>query len=107
MKEGITTSEYSKGAYVEFIVCSLVAANLCLERKQVQPTSSFKDLGADMLDFYSIMLDLEAIFRIPILDGESRRFVTVGDVVIWILDHEQTQRFTIPVFGLKQSDYSI
>ncbi len=107
MKEGKSTREYSKGAYVEFIVCSLVAANLCLERRQVQPVSSFKDLGADILDFYSIMLDLEAIFRIPILDSESRRFITVGDVVIWILDHEQTQRFTIPVFGQKQSDHSI
>ena len=107
MKEGKSNRGYSKGAYVESIVCSLIATNLCLERKQVQPASSFKDLGADMLDFYSIMLDLEAIFRIPILDSESRRFVTVGDVVIWILEYEQTMRFTIPVFVQKQFDHSI
>jgi acyl carrier protein len=63
-------------------------------------------LGADVLDFYSIILDLEVVFRIPIPDSESRRFVTVGDVVIWILDHEQALRFTIPVFQHRRSDRS-
>jgi acyl carrier protein len=95
------------GRYVENIVCSLVAANLCLERRQVQAASSFRELGADLLDFYSIILDLEVVFRMPIPDNESRRFVTVGDVVIWILDHEQARRFTIPVFQHRQSDRSI
>jgi acyl carrier protein len=95
------------GHYVENIVRSLVAANLCLEPRQVQPISSFRELGADVLDFYSIILDLEVVFRIPIPDSESQRFVTVGDVVIWILDHEQALRFTIPVFNYRQSDRSI
>ncbi len=95
------------GHYVENIVCSLIAANLCLERRQVQLTSSFRELGANVLDFYSIILDLEVVFRMPIPDNESRRFVTVGDVVIWILDHEQARRFTIPVFWHRQSDRSI
>jgi acyl carrier protein len=107
VKESDPTEGFSVGHYVENIVCSLVAANLCLERRQVRPTSSFRELGADVLDFYSIILDLEVIFRIPIPDSESRRFVTVGDVVIWILDHGHTQRFTIPVFGHKRSDHSI
>ena len=86
MKEGESSREFSVGAYVEHIVFSLVAANLCLERRQVQATSSFRELGADILDFYEIILDLEVVFRLPIPDIESRRFVTVGDVVIWILD---------------------
>ncbi|HKC88163.1 MAG TPA: phosphopantetheine-binding protein [Blastocatellia bacterium] len=107
MKEGESTREFSKGAYVEHRVCSLVAANLCLERRQVHATSSFRELGVDILDFYSIILDLEVVFRLPIPDSESRRFVTVGDVVIWVLNHEQPQRFTIPVFKHKQSDHSI
>jgi acyl carrier protein len=107
VKESDSTEGFSVGHYVENIVCSLVAANLCLERRQVQPTSSFRELGADVLDFYSIILDLEVVFRIPIPDSESRRFVTVGDVVIWILDHEQARRFTIPVFKHRQSDRSI
>ena len=107
MKECETTSEFSVGAYVEHIVCSLVAANLCLERSRVQAASSFKELGADILDFYSIILDLEVIFRVPIPDSESRRFVTVGDVVIWILDHERSHRFTIPVFRHRRSDRQI
>jgi acyl carrier protein len=107
MKESDSTGEFSMGHYVENIVCSLVAANLCLERKQVQAASSFRELGADLLDFYSIILDLEVVFRMPIPDNESRRFVTVGDVVIWILDHEQARRFTIPVFQHRQSDRSI
>ena len=107
MKESDPTEGFSAGHYVENIVCSLVAANLCLERRQVQPTSSFRELGADVLDFYSIILDLEVVFRIPIPDSESRRFVTVGDVVIWILGHEQARRFTIPVFKHRQSDRSI
>jgi len=106
VKEGESTREFSKGDYVENIVCSLVAANLCLERRQVHATSSFRELGADTLDFYSIILDLEAVFRLPIPDSQSRRFVTVGDVVIWILGHEQPQRFTIPVFQHRRSDRS-
>ena len=95
------------GAYVEHIVCSLVAANLCLERRQVQATTSFRELGVDILDFYSIILDLEVVFRLPIPDSQSRRFVTVGDVVIWILGHEQPKRFTIPVFQRRRSDRPI
>jgi acyl carrier protein len=106
VKESDPTEGFSSGHYVENIVCSLVATNLCLERRRVQPTSSFRELGADVLDFYSIILDLEVVFRIPIPDSESRRFVTVGDVVIWILDHEQARRFTIPVFQHRRSDRS-
>jgi acyl carrier protein len=107
VNEGNSTREFSVGAYVEQIVCSLVATNLCLERRQVKATSSFRELGADLLDFYSIILDLEELFLLPIPDSESRRFLTVSDVVIWILDHEQPRRFTIPVIRLKQSDHSI
>src|SRR5262249_32380979 len=107
VKEGESTGEFSVGAYVEHIVCSLVAANLCLERRQVQATSSFREVGADIPRFYSIILDLEVIFRLPIPDSQSRRFVTVGDVVIWILGHERPQRFTIPVFQRGRSDRSI
>lgn len=107
MREGESTKEFSVGAYVEQIVRSLVASNLCLERSRVRTTSSFKELGADILDFYSIILDLEVIFRVPIPDSESRRFVTVGDVVIWILEHERSQRFTIPVFQHRRFDRSI
>jgi acyl carrier protein len=107
VKEGESTKEFSLGTYVEHIVCSLVAANLCLERRQVEAASSFRELGADLLGFYSIILDLEVIFRTPIPDDESRRFVTVGDVVIWILEHEQARRFTIPVFQHTKSDRSI
>ena len=107
MKEDDLRRDFSAGHSVEHLVCSLVAANLCLDRRQVQATSSFRELGADILDFYEIILDLEVVFRLPIPDIESRRFVTVGDVVIWILDHKQPQRFTIPVFEHRQSDRSI
>jgi acyl carrier protein len=107
VKEVDSTREFSVGACLEYIVCSLVADNLCLERGQVQATSSFKELGADLLDFYSIILDLEEALRLPIPDSESRRFVTVGDMVIWILDHEQPQRFTIPLIQHRRSDRSI
>jgi len=102
-----STREFSVGYYVEHIVCSIVAANLCLERRQVQATSSFRELGVDTLNFYTILLDLEEVFGMPIFFSESQQFVTVGDVVIWVLNHEQPQRFTIPVFKHKQSDHSI
>jgi acyl carrier protein len=107
MGKSDSTREFSMGLYVEQLVCSLVAANLCLERWRVQPASSFRELGADLFDFYSIILDLEVVFRLPIPESASRQFVTVGDVVIWILKHQQTQRFTIPIFQHKQSDRSI
>jgi acyl carrier protein len=73
---------------VERRVCALVAANLCLDVRQVSLTSSFEELEADTLDFYSIMMDLEAAFGIPIPDCEARQFATVGDAVAFILARE-------------------
>ena len=107
MWERNLTRGHSVDVYVEHLVCSLIATNLCLERRYVQPFSSFRELGADTLAFYSIILDLEAVFHLPIPASESRRFVTVGDVVDWILGHGRPQRFTTPVFLHKHSNRSI
>jgi acyl carrier protein len=106
VKEDDSRREFSAGHYVERIVCSLVAANLCLDRRQVQAASSFKELGADILDFYSIILDLEEVFHLPIPDSESQRFLKISDVVTWILDHRRPQGLTIPLIQHRRSDRS-
>lgn len=104
MKEDDLRRDFSAGHSIEHIVCSLVAANLCLDRRQVQATSSFRELGADILDFYSIILDLEEVFHLPIPDSESQRFLKVSDVVNWILDYRRPQRLTIPLTQHRRSD---
>lgn len=50
-------------------------------------TSSFKERGADTQDFCSIIMDLEAAFGVPIPDYEAQHFVTVGEIVEFILTH--------------------
>jgi acyl carrier protein len=91
---------------IERRVCALVAANLCLEPKWVNPTSSFTELGADILDFYLIVIDLEEAFKLSIPNEACRRFVTISDVVDWIISHNEPYRFSLPAYKPHQFDLS-
>ena len=80
---------------VERRVVKTISANLGMEADGVGPGSpprvmlarSFKDLGADSLDLYSIMLDLEEELAVQIPDREAQKFATVADAVEFIVAH--------------------
>jgi len=71
----------------------LVAANLGMEYDQVSLSSTLKELGADDLDFYLILTDVEAVFGISIPDREALRLVNIGHLVA-LLDEYYGQIFT-------------
>ncbi|MFY9553522.1 MAG: acyl carrier protein [Blastocatellia bacterium] len=76
-------------------VVEIISVNLCIEGGDVRLGSSFqdllarsfKDLGADSLDLYSIMMDLEDELGVQIPDREAQKFATVADAVEFIGDH--------------------
>jgi acyl carrier protein len=76
-------------------VVEIISANLCIEAGDVRPASSsqdllarsFKDLGADNLDLYSITMDLEDELGVHIPDREAQKFATVADAVEFIGTH--------------------
>src|SRR6266567_821465 len=76
-------------------VVEIISSNLCIEAGDVRLASSFQDLlarsfedlGADSLDLYSIVMDLEDELGVQIPDREAQRFATVADAVEFILPH--------------------
>ena len=76
-------------------VIGIISANLCIEAGDVRPAlsfqellaRSFKDLGADSLDLYSIMMELEEELGVRIPDREAQKFATVADAVEFIVAH--------------------
>jgi acyl carrier protein len=80
------------GEELERRVVEIISASLCIEAENVLPSSSYqdllsrsyKDLGADSLDLYATMMDLEEELGVSIPDREAERFATVGDTVQFI-----------------------
>ena len=68
-------------------VIELVAKQLCLELKQVLPTSNFSnDLGADSLDMVELLMSLEENFGITIPEDEASTITTVQEAANYISD---------------------
>jgi acyl carrier protein len=91
-------------------VVEIISANLCIEAGDARPASSFqdllarsfKDLGADSLDLYSITMDLEDELGVQIPDREAQKFATVADAVKFIV--AQTRRPPLSTRGLRQQE---
>lgn len=68
---------------------ALVAENLGVEESKITENSSFKkDLGADSLDLFEMVMGLEEEFEIEIPTEDLEQIVTVGDVVKYIEAHK-------------------
>lgn len=91
-------------------VVEIISVNLCIEGGDVRLGSSFqdllahsfKDLGADSLDLYSIMMDLEEELGVQIPDQEAQKFATVADAVEFIVAH--ARRRTLSTRGSQQQE---
>ena len=74
---------------IEDVVKDIVAAELRSEREQLTPaTHLMKDLGADSLDALNIALRLEEAFKIKIPDESIPNFLTIGDIVRGVREHQ-------------------
>ncbi|HUK90188.1 MAG TPA: acyl carrier protein [Blastocatellia bacterium] len=74
---------------IEDTVKSIVAAELRTDRSRLEPhTHLMKDLGADSLDALNIAIRLEEAFKIKIPDDAIPNFLTIGDIVKGVQQHQ-------------------
>ena len=67
----------------------IIANQLGVSEDEVTEDASFKDdLGADSLDLYELVMDLEEEYSIEIPIEDYENLTTVGDVINYIKDKE-------------------
>ena len=60
----------------------IIAEVLNVDVDEITPTTTFvEDLGADSLDVFQIIMEIEEEFDIEINQEEAEKIVTVGDAV--------------------------
>ena len=68
-------------------VQKIVAKILKMPADRVQPSSTWKQLGADSLDSVEIVMALEEEFHIDIPDETAVAMKSVGDVISYVTQH--------------------
>ncbi len=63
----------------------VVSDQLGIDRRRVNPSTSFTELGADSLDTVELVMELEEEFDINIPDDEAEKIQTVADAIRAIL----------------------
>lgn len=58
-------------------VITIIAEKLSIPASNIQPSSTFKDLGADSLDIVEIIMSFEETFGIEIRDEDAEQIKTV------------------------------
>jgi acyl carrier protein len=68
-----------------------LADELDLEQGAITEATSFKeDLGADSLDLYTLVQELEDTYEVHMSDDQAARILTVGQAVDFVLTHRGT-----------------
>ena len=63
----------------------IIAGVLNIDKDTIKEDTKFiDDLGADSLDIFQIIIEIEDAFNISIDDGAAEKIVTVGDAVTQI-----------------------
>ncbi len=71
-------------------VRAIVAAQMNITEKRISMDTTFsEDLGADSLDIFQIVSELENAFDMDFSNEDAERIKTVGDVVEYIRAREQ------------------
>lgn len=71
-------------------VKKLVAENLGVEESSITMEASFKkDLGADSLDLFEMVMALEEEYGIEIPTEDLEQMDTVGDVMAYVEQHKE------------------
>lgn len=67
----------------------LIAEALGIDEEKITEDSSFKDdLGADSLDLFELVMNLEDEYGIEIPSEDLENLATVGDVIRYIEEHK-------------------
>jgi acyl carrier protein len=78
-------------------VKNIISHHLGRSRSAVSPESSFtKDLGADSLEFVSLLVVLEEELDLEISDDEAKRIKTVQDVLNLLKSKKQIHSPSTP-----------
>ena len=67
----------------------MIAEQLNCEESSITESTSFKDdLGADSLDLFELVMELEEEFGIEIPSEDLEQLATIGDVAKYIEEHK-------------------
>lgn len=62
----------------------IIADQLSVSEDEISMDTTFESLGADSLDTFQIISELEEAFEIEFAGEDAEKFKTVGDVVEYI-----------------------
>jgi len=78
-----------QGVFV--LIQAHLADELDLQQNAITEATSFKeDLGADSLDLYTLVQELEDTYGVHMSDDQAARILTVGQAVDFVLTHQGT-----------------
>ena len=67
----------------------MIAEQLNVDAAEITEATSFKDdLGADSLDLFELVMELEEEFGIEIPSEDLEQLATIGDVAKYIEEHK-------------------
>lgn len=82
-----TSSSYTNGRIAKK-VRAIIVEKLGVDEEELNDSASFvNDLGADSLDAFELMMDIEKQFGISIPDEDLEKIVTVGDAIAYVEQH--------------------
>ena len=66
-------------------ICEVISDQMNISKDKITMETSFtKDLGADSLDIFQIISELEDIFDLDFSNEDAEKIVTVGDAVTFL-----------------------